>query len=666
MTRTIQVAGKSTGIPGSYQEALELVGGVKSGDFESGVVAILGECEGSIEPGQIFHPTESKLKKYLRKGPGYDASRFIFTPSREDRNLVRGASRELFVRVNPATQASGVLQNSTPADLLDGKSHAYGAYAMGLAHEVADGKDGAFGKKLILYKSGSPNEVFDNLGFLPAMLIRYAGNGTACTFYNSRTQFVMAVTGASDGSTSQVINISSYPTIKQMVDYINTLNGYEAVIVTPQPETFKCEDLDYIDSGSPVDIKTETGSGIDFGSTTATDFSAGSIAGLDQDDIIRIRKSGQDDEYLFTTGVGSPNDLIRGYLDSPAQEWSSADAVTFRGLTNVNQAIIKAVTNLSQWASFTRNTAYNPGVPQNVGKTYWSGASEGTTLLSHWQAALKLLRAEKVNHIVIVGAPETLDQDLINHMDYLWGIGGKEAEMHVAMSAGATLSQVKARAKKFQHNRIYLYFQEPTRENDAGIATKWAPWAAAAMAAGTRAGSALGTPLADKSLRVTKLEQHSGIDVSDDDITNELIDAGVTVARYDGDEFRWVRGLTTWTNDDHFANIDDGPIGCIAWTLYKVRREYRRKVIGKPGANASTGMSVLRATLEEIRDDDKAIVNGSKIVNGKREVIPAFQNLKVDVTGNVHELVYDITPVQAPLFSKHTTRIHEFLDASTS
>lgn len=672
MARTVTVGGITTGVPGVRQNSIQRVGGSEPGNLEQGVVAILGECAGTIEPAVAVEYRgggNAKLKKELVSGELYDACRFAFDPSRNDKQDVRGAAKIIAMRVNPATQATLDLEEAGGGDLHNLTTRAYGSLANGVAVTVEAGTSGAYGRKLTVSQFGYNDEVKDDLGFLPVIAVRYKGGGTAATMTITRTSFATTITGAAGEDLSLLF--STYNTVQKLADYVNGFkNGagtqvYDMVVVTPKPDEYLCESLDFV---TAENILTETSASVVI-ALAATDFTSGAPTGLDAGDIVRLTKTGQTDEYLYTTSIGSPNVLIRGYQDTVDQLWDATGGatagVTFRGITGVNQAMIDWFNNVSQHITSVRDTAYGTGTPAVLGKTWFTGGGEGTTLDSHWQTALDNLRDQRVNFIVLTSGAATVHAQLKAHMDWRWDVyGSSEAIAHIGAATLETKSQLKARSKALQTPNIALWGQDCKRGNDVHVSTQYAPWAMAAMAAGMQAGMGFGEGLHYKTFNITEVIQNAAIDLIDD--AEDFVEFGISFARYFDDEFRCVRCLSTWTQNDDHEKIEVNVRNSLAWTLYKVRDRVKFFHSGRAArrGNALAVKSTIRSALEDIRDNDGAIVEGSELVNGKREAIPAFLILPIEQTGNVVGFGYRCVPTGASDFLNGDTFVGEFSDVA--
>ena len=657
MARTIQVGGYTTGVPGSYQNSIQRSAPSQPGTLETGRVAILGECEGEIKPNtpaRFRLGAGAYLKKQLVKGQLYDAARFAFKPSRNDPNEVRGASEVLAMRVNQALQAALVLKSAAPANLINLTTKGYGIAQNGIAAQVAAGGNGAYGKKVTITRPGYVDEVKDDLGRLPAFIIRYTGSGTDAAMTISRTALTTSITGASGDNLS--LSFATYDTVQKLVDAINATGKYEAIIVTTKPDTFKCEDLDFV---TGADIKLVDSGTVTIGDTTTTNMT---LASVDAGNVVRL---GAGVEYVYITSTGSPNTVIRGFLDSTPAAHSGVDADEFYGVTGINKAIIDWANASSQHVSAARHTDYAVGVPNTLAKTYFTGGSEGTASTTDYENALKELKKHHVNLIVVLSSSSAVHAKFKEHMTWRWGKGGMECVGHCAAAKEETYSQIKTRAKALQDANIAIWFQHVTRDDDQGISTTYDPWAMATLGAGIQAGTPFGEGLEYKTLDVGELGQNSAIDLEGTAI-EDCVEDGISVANYWDDEWRVVRCLSTWTQNDDHEKIEMNVRRSLAHTLVKTRLRVKADFLGKAVAknNAQSVKSSLRSALEDLRDKDKSIVEGSKEVNGRRANVPAFEIYPVEQNGNVVGYSYECVPTGSSTFLVGDTFVGEFTDVA--
>ncbi len=220
----------------------------------TGIVAVIGSCASGKPKTPLLATSPGQLKAMVGSGPAYDAARAMFTPSTQivEGNAVR-PQLVYVVRVDPATQATATLLDGASANTLTFTSKDYGfqtnrinvtVAASTLSQSLTAPSNDASKKVTITY--GTATEVYDNLGVLPVLTVTYTGNASAATLTTTATQLTTALTSPSDGSANITAAYTSYPTIQQLADYINSRQGYTATIRTTQPVQYLSVNLDYV------------------------------------------------------------------------------------------------------------------------------------------------------------------------------------------------------------------------------------------------------------------------------------------------------------------------------------------------------------------------------------------------------------------------------------
>ena len=150
----------------------------KSGYFGDRACGAARSCDGGLPLTPVLFRNTRNLKNLLESGRLYDGSRFAFEPSREDRRKVKGASSVLVVRVEAATRGTSNLQTLLPRrcsrflhSLLWPEGQRFTPRTF-LAAPTADMVN------LDHCKARADDEIGDNLGFLPAAIIAYTGDGS--------------------------------------------------------------------------------------------------------------------------------------------------------------------------------------------------------------------------------------------------------------------------------------------------------------------------------------------------------------------------------------------------------------------------------------------------------------------------------------------------------
>lgn len=173
MASTIFFNGRVTAIPGSYSE-VDATGLAVIGLAAAGIVGVLGEAEGGspwngdTPVHRISNP--AKVGRTFRQGDLVEAGNMIFDPSSDDQ-ITAGAQEGKFVKVNPATQSTGVLVNGD-GDVFDVTSRDYGLFTTQINVSVADGTNQGKAYTIIDGSTGA-EELFDDVGGDPAFTALY-------------------------------------------------------------------------------------------------------------------------------------------------------------------------------------------------------------------------------------------------------------------------------------------------------------------------------------------------------------------------------------------------------------------------------------------------------------------------------------------------------------
>ncbi len=162
MASSVYFSGRTINVPGVYSaidaSALALVG-----LSASGIVACLGEAEGgapyTADEPIINISNPAKVSRVFRAGDLREAGPFLFQPS-DDPSITGGAQEVLFVKVNPATQATLTLPNAD-GDSLVLTSADYGLFVNQINATVSAGT--TLGKKYVIAFEDT-TETFDDVG----------------------------------------------------------------------------------------------------------------------------------------------------------------------------------------------------------------------------------------------------------------------------------------------------------------------------------------------------------------------------------------------------------------------------------------------------------------------------------------------------------------------
>lgn len=205
-------------------------------------VAFVGASVGGQPNVPLRFGSPSEARAVLRSGELLDAVIKAFDPSAQ----TSAPSTVTAVRVNPATQATLTLQDTTPAAVINLTSTDYGAYNNQIKVKVEAGT--TKGKKLTT-QFGNDYFSADNVS-RDAFSIQYAGGQASATMTVSGSTVVLH---APTGTAVATIDLAVYPTIQQLVDKINTVTGFTAAVLDGNGQKPALDGLDYV---TAQDVRT--------------------------------------------------------------------------------------------------------------------------------------------------------------------------------------------------------------------------------------------------------------------------------------------------------------------------------------------------------------------------------------------------------------------------
>ena len=151
MATSIFFNGKLSRVPGA-PVAVDASGLASVGLGASGIVAIVGACEGGRPVSAVTNPSDDfpraknpeGARKITLAGDLHEAAQMAFSPSR-DPDIAAGAAEVVMARVNPATQSSVNLKNALGQNAILAKSKDWGVKQNLLTVELLSGVDAFHG-----------------------------------------------------------------------------------------------------------------------------------------------------------------------------------------------------------------------------------------------------------------------------------------------------------------------------------------------------------------------------------------------------------------------------------------------------------------------------------------------------------------------------------------
>ncbi len=207
-------------------------------------VAILGVSAGGQPKTALSFGSPQEAQRTLVSGELLDAVLAAFSPSRE----TNGPSKVVALRVNPAVQSTGVLKDSTTANVVNLTSSGYGLVENKVKIKIEAGS--ISGLRPTVQKDDAYYTI-DNLT-RNAFTLRYTGAEATAIATITGTSVVLQ---APTGTTVSTIDLTQYPKIQDVVDRINLVAGFTAAVGDGNYSKPALNGLDYI---TAQDVKTAT------------------------------------------------------------------------------------------------------------------------------------------------------------------------------------------------------------------------------------------------------------------------------------------------------------------------------------------------------------------------------------------------------------------------
>ena len=299
-------------------------------------------------------------------------------------------------------------------------------------------------------------------------------------------------------------------------------------------------------------------------------------------------------------------------------------------------ALVNWINQNSELVSAVASAGATGGAPTNTtSAVYLQGGSEGTTLFTHWQQALNLLKQTNVNTVVVLTADPAVHAAADAHCAYMGGIGRSERDcvagvMNAGMNGLATKTEIKAQIVNLNSRHTRVWAQNIDRYNSAGERQTFPPPFGAAVIAGMQAGAVVGTPLTHKFANILDFDQHNSWNPTDD--AEELVQAGLCFCEnVEGVGRRIVRNVTTHLSTDNLAFTEGSVNQAVNFATFNFRTNMEFAV-GKKGfsGTVNAGKGVAINTLGLLVDN---------------QILVAHRALNLELVLDVMEVSVEIAPV---------------------
>ena len=338
------------------------------------------------------------------------------------------------------------------------------------------------------------------------------------------------------------------------------------------------------------------------------------------------------------TGTSSGYALTN--LDPFAAQACTASAYTMGDILNDMVTVVNAGSAYVTAAMGASADAPPANTPTPV---FLTGGVEGSTLFSHWQAALDALRDYRVNTIVVLTTDAAVHAAVISHCAYMCAAGRSERDCVLGAPSATSMPDAKTYAMAMNTRHARLLIQDASRYNTLGTKEQFAPPFTACLAAGMQAGSDVGTSLTFKYMNLLEtFGKDSSYTIQDD--ANELIQSGLCmIEKVPNVGYRWLRNVTTYLIDNNLAYCEASVNEAVNYSVYNFRTSMEA-IVGKKGfagtVTAAQGIAI-------------SILGQLVGVTA----ITSWRNLTITLTDDVMTIDVEIAPVIPVNFIKTTIHL---------
>lgn len=675
---------------------------------DSGIVGIIGEADAG-EPGvlDIISPSNFQAAKIRYKsGPIAKVLNLLANPSKNNPGI-NGASRVVIYKTNNSTKATKTLQNilDTPASQIVLSSLNYGVDENNINVKIAQGDtpdenanitstiEGPYtlsgSDTLVVSHGGTDYTYTSSLGAGSQTLtdiiddLNDASNWSASkpitaekvevgsaefiklTLTNidddARLEYgVMNIDASSDLDT--ILGFSNDPVRGVKGNRILTENKGSITNISGSIGGVEMLTIEYTGSGTAAELSIQNVSGVKTLTTTITSGAASETLSIALDENITLKQlveqiNANAGFTCSTTFFNQAGVLAKDVLDF----YDGIDIKTMAAtLYNTVHALVDYINQSSQFFSATVTADAIGQIATIADAEFLTGGTKGSSSNSSFQAGFDAMQNVRINTVVPLVSkdgisPSTYTVDSVNaqaeaHCALMCSILGK-SERNTFLSKSGTKDVVKAAAQALNSRHAALVGQKITALNEQGTLEQFEEYGLACILAGIQSGSPVGEPSTYKQINVVALSQDASWDPKTD--YDEMIEAGVCFAEQtDSGFFRIVVGNTTYS-------IDQNPVfnrvhvnEAANYVAYELRQHLENLFVGQKArtGTASAIVNAAKAKLEQLRLED-IIVDGND-ENG--EIIKAYRNIAVSISGGTASLDVTVTPVPGVDFILNT------------
>lgn len=277
-------------------------------------------------------------------------------------------------------------------------------------------------------------------------------------------------------------------------------------------------------------------------------------------------------------------------------------------------------------------------LPVNIPYTFLSGGAEGVTTTTDWSDALVALQSKPVNWISAITPDDAIHAMVDTHVAYCSETLRRERRSILGTDLNTTDEVALQKAKNLNSKRTSLVHIGHYAYNTAGVLELRPAYMTAALVAAAFAGSAPGTALTNKTLKVKGWER----DLLNPTDTDPLLLGGVMPVENTEEGYKVVQSITTWLGDQKYNNREQSCGAALDYTVIEVRKA----IDALRGKNQtpilmSRAANIAKTTLTALAKPEP---QGPGVLAGD-DASPAFRNITASMSGDVISVQFECSPV---------------------
>ncbi|MBI1207450.1 MAG: hypothetical protein GC191_09215 [Azospirillum sp.] len=339
--------------------------------------------------------------------------------------------------------------------------------------------------------------------------------------------------------------------------------------------------------------------------------------------------------FAATVNAGSGSKPTRNALDTVAATACKASAYQ---VTGTLQAVIDWINGIGEgYVTATRPSA--AGLPPaNINWTYLSGGANPAVINGDWSDAFTALQSVDCQWVVPLSGDPSIHAMADAHVAFMSTVARRERRAVVGPPTDTALADVLLLPMAINSDRTSLVWPGHYDYDVNGTLVLLPPWQTAVLVAAGMAGQAVGNAMTNKPLKIRGIETT----VRNPTDTDLLIQAGVLAIEKTQKEYKVVRSISTWLDNDSYYRVE---ISCGAAADY-VARSVRDALDHLRGAKASPLLlsranAITETTLRNLAKPEP--IGPAAIVGDASS--PAYRGITSSITGDVLSVEFQCSPV---------------------